>query len=316
MNSNKVDTSPRLSIVLVAYNMHRELPRTLYTLSSHYQTNIAQEDYEVLVVDNGSKPAIGEQIAASIAPNIRYVYNDSDDGSLSRAVNLGVSQTRSDLLGIAVDGARMASPGVLGLALECFDHFKNPVVGTVGFHLGHEVQSRSVLRGYDQTEEDRLLESIRWQDDGYQLFEVSTPGASSRIPWFSASLESNLFFLTREYFENLAGYDERFDLPGGGLVNLDFWKRACAGPCDRVFTLLGEATFHQFHGGVMTNRPAHLTDFEVRKYLAQYESIRGEKYQPPDTPMYQYGSVRPQHARALYNSAAQLLTDTQQFVSS
>ena len=44
---------PRLSIVVIAYNMARELPRTLQTLSANYQRGIDPHDYEVLILDNG-----------------------------------------------------------------------------------------------------------------------------------------------------------------------------------------------------------------------------------------------------------------------
>ena len=48
---------PAVSVVVVVYNMAREAPRTLYSLSAAYQRDISAEDYEVIVVDNGSTPA-------------------------------------------------------------------------------------------------------------------------------------------------------------------------------------------------------------------------------------------------------------------
>ena len=45
---------PSLSVVVVAYDMARELPRTLRSLAPDYQQGIAADDYEVVVVDNGS----------------------------------------------------------------------------------------------------------------------------------------------------------------------------------------------------------------------------------------------------------------------
>ena len=45
---------PRLSVVVVAYNMTRELKRTLYSLSPKFQRDVKAQDYEVIVVDNGS----------------------------------------------------------------------------------------------------------------------------------------------------------------------------------------------------------------------------------------------------------------------
>src|SRR4051812_34577202 len=47
-------SAPDLSVVVVAYCMARELPRTLQSLGAEYQTGIDDGQVEVLVVDNGS----------------------------------------------------------------------------------------------------------------------------------------------------------------------------------------------------------------------------------------------------------------------
>src|SRR3954452_7065803 len=47
--------SPDLSIIVVSYNMRREIPRTLESLSVPYQKNIEPSEYEIVLVDNGSK---------------------------------------------------------------------------------------------------------------------------------------------------------------------------------------------------------------------------------------------------------------------
>ena len=44
----------RLSVIVLAYEMTREIPRTLCSLSRTYQEGAADLDYEVLLIDNGS----------------------------------------------------------------------------------------------------------------------------------------------------------------------------------------------------------------------------------------------------------------------
>ena len=44
----------KLSIILISYDMAREIPRTLQSLARTYQHEMADLDYEVLLVDNGS----------------------------------------------------------------------------------------------------------------------------------------------------------------------------------------------------------------------------------------------------------------------
>src|SRR5262249_46305719 len=66
--------------------------------------------------------------------------------------------------------------------------------------------------------------------------------------------------------------------PGGGLLNLDTFRRAVELPQSELALLLGEGTFHQLHGGVATNaRPADM----AAKFLVwaqQYEALRGHPY--------------------------------------
>jgi glycosyltransferase involved in cell wall biosynthesis len=55
--ATKVDpimSTPRLSVIVISYNMARELPRTVRTLSPALQQDIGEDDYEIIVIDNGS----------------------------------------------------------------------------------------------------------------------------------------------------------------------------------------------------------------------------------------------------------------------
>ena len=85
--------------------------------------------------------------------------------------------------------------------------------------------------------------------------------------------------MPRQLFDELAGFDERFTSPGGGLVNLDFYQRALALKDVQLVTLLGEASFHQVHGGATTgphNRSREMTD--------EYQRIRGIPFDPYPRP--------------------------------
>ena len=58
-----------VSLVVVAYNIPRELPRTLLSLSSSYQRDVTVDDYEVIVVDNGSTPPVDAAVVAGFGSN-------------------------------------------------------------------------------------------------------------------------------------------------------------------------------------------------------------------------------------------------------
>ena len=50
----------KLSVILVAYDMAREIPRTLESLSRSYQERAENLEYEVLLLDNGSPVPLDE----------------------------------------------------------------------------------------------------------------------------------------------------------------------------------------------------------------------------------------------------------------
>ncbi len=286
--------SPLLSIVVVVFNMRREAPRTLFSLSPDYQQRVNAADYEVIVVENGSSERLLAEDVAKFGPNFRYLWVDDASPSPAGAINRGVALSKTPFVGIMIDGARIATPGVIALALHCLRGFEQAVVGTVGFHLGPDTQMYSLRHGYNRTVEDELLASIAWQSNGYRLFEISSQAGSSPLNWLGTINESNLIFLPRLLFEELGGYDERFALPGGGIVNLDFYRRACGLERSTLITLFGEATFHQVHGGVITNQPAEELPRRLQTYGEEYLRIRGKPFEKPTRPTLLFGHTQPE----------------------
>jgi len=294
---------PLLSVVMAARNMERELPRTLYTLRASYQSGVDESDYEVVVVDCGSAIPLEDGALKQHGENFRLLRFD-DSPSPARSMNQAVRGCSSEIVMLCIDGARMLSPGILRFALEAFKARQNPVVATLGWHLGPKFQFLSMLEGYNQTVEDGLLESIDWRADGYELFRISSFAQSSSKGWLMPIGESNCLGLRREAFDRLGGFDERFQSPGGGLVNLDFYKRACEEIGDLV-VLLGEGTFHQFHGGVATNAP--MNDTERLKLPAEYFEMKGSMYIRPATKATYIGGVPPQALPFLAQSLSQAM---------
>ena len=271
---------PKLSVVVIAFNMTREIKRTIHSLSPGYQRGVKASDYEVIVVDNGSPQplSINDWIARS-GWSVRLLRRDSGDVSPCRAVNEGISMARGSHVCVMVDGARMLSPGVIqGMLRQISCSFHSFVI-TLGWHLGPKAQNISIAEGYSKTVEDKLLRKIRWRQDGYRLFDVSSLALSSAGGWFSPITESNCFAISRRQFHLLGGFDERFSSPGGGIVNLDFFKRVVESECIEPYVLLGEGSFHQIHGGVATN--VTMDHHPGRIFADEYRLIRGSSYDRP-----------------------------------
>lgn len=289
-------TIPLLSVVVITHNMRREAERTLVSLSTAYQQGVEASEYEVIVIDNGSQQPLDPAEVARVGPNFRYHFLETDSVSPVGALNLGAGMALGKYVALIVDGARMATPGLLHATLKGLRLSEAPFLSSLSWHLGPDVQNRSMEKGYDQAVEDTLLDEIAWPENGYRLFEVSTLAQSS-MPGFLGRFPTECSWVTlpRQLFDRLGGYDPSFQSPGGGLVNHDFVTRAAAIPGTDFIVLLGEGVFHQFHGGVATNvKPS---DHPIADFHEEYERLRGVRYRPNRIENVLYFGTMPETAR-------------------
>ena len=284
-----------LSVVIVFFNMQREAKRTLWSLTVDYQFGVSVEDYEVIVLDNASTEPLDGDWVCGLQENFSYHYLGSEYPSPCVALNTGVDKATGEHVICMVDGARILSPGILHSMMRGFNAVPNAYIYTLGFHLGHIPQHKSVHDGYCQKVEDQLLKEVPWMEDGYYLFDISSPAASAREGFLGITSESNCFGLKKRTFEKLEGYNEKFVSRGGGMCNLEVHNRLVGCSDLEPMLLLGEGTFHQFHGGVATNTerlPPILTAFS-----REYSEVVGEEYTPTAyVPLY-FGKIHPKSTR-------------------
>jgi len=267
-----------LSLVVVHYNIPREFPRTLFSLSPSFQKGISADDYEVIVVDNGSKELPDISSYGESGMNIRLLQVPNPNQSPARAINLGLNASLGKNIGVFIDGARMASPGLLQSAQQALRFSDRSIVATRGRYLGPTMQRTSMNEGYTKDFEDAMLGSLDWKNNGYRLFEKSVFDESSGAHWFDPRIsESNSLFMSRALWSEINGFSEDFQSLGGGFLNLDTLTRATSLEETQPILLIGEATFHQLHGGVATNVPKE----NVFPMRAEYEAKRGTPYEPP-----------------------------------
>jgi glycosyltransferase involved in cell wall biosynthesis len=258
--------------------MRREALRTLYSLTRSYQRNINEEEYEVIVLDsNSSQPLTGKWVESHQA-NFSYHYISTDQPTPCRAMNAGISLARAENVVCMIDGARVLTPGVLANMIRITGFTPNAFIQTLAFHLGPEQQNISMTKGYNQTEEDFLIDSTRWHQNGYELFDISCLAGSSIRGYLYPPAESNCFSAPKSLLQEIGGFDEQFSTIGGGLVNLDVRNRILERETIEPFMLLGEGTFHQFHGGVATNSPPEEKRVRYQLFSEEYERLRGKKF--------------------------------------
>ena len=271
------DRRPTLTVIACFYNMRREARRTLYSLTPEYQHSVSADDYAVVAVDNGSSAALDPRWVASLAPNFSHVLFETESQSPCQAINTVVRAAQSDHVMILIDGARILTPGILKYFMMAAESFAHYFAYTLSMHLGHELQNEGMLKGYDQKAEDELLRTVDWRTNGYSLFSVGCLAGSSRRGPLAQPAESNCFTLRRDDFLRVGGYEERFQAPGGGTANLELFNRLNRQSGIQPVMLLGEATFHQFHGGVTTNVPPELHPLERNRL--EYLDITGATYE-------------------------------------
>ncbi len=285
------DRRPLLSIVVIVYDMPRQALNTLHSLAPRYQTRARAGDYEVIVVENRSPRTIEPAAVAALPRNFRYILRDEAGVSPAAAINEGFAAAQGSHVGLMIDGARMVTPGVVEHVLMACRITPDALVAVPGYHLGPDEQHLHDGTGYDERKEQELLERIDWPRDGYRLFEIGCWSGANRHGYFHPFMECNCLFMPSAVFRDIGQADERFDLPGGGALNLAIWRKAALHPRTRLFMLPGEGSFHQLHGGVTTSGRERREEFLKQVYEQLCELI-GEKFRSPEVEPVMLGRLR------------------------
>ena len=304
---------PGIALVVVVYNMPEQAKKTLYSLTSQYQHGVTEADYDVIVIENQSANNLSADFIKSLPANFSYHLREELHPTPVFAANSGIKLSRRSHIALLIDGARMVTPGLVKNLLRGHSLQSESVVTVPGYHLGRQLQQRSVEQGYGVVEESRLLASIEWPRDGYSLFDIACFSGSCAAGLFRQHSESNCISLPRHLWQELGGLDEGFDHMGGGLVNLDCYRRACELPGVAHVVLIGEGTFHQFHGGVTTGGiERQARESLIGQFQSQYRALRGKSFQPPETNPIFLGEIPPQVMRFIRTSSQESEPQTAQ----
>lgn len=295
----RIEPDLDLSVVVVFYNMKRESARTLQSLARSYQQGVEDVTYEVIVIDNGSAPdqRLTEAEVRAFGPEFRLVdLAGIAVPSPTAALNLGVHRSRGRAVALMIDGAHVLTPGVLGLGLKAMETYEPAIVATQQWYVGPGQQGDALQAGYDQKAEDKLFDRISWPVEGYRLFEIGH--FIGDRDWFDGIVESNCLFVPRSLLEQVGAFDDSFSMPGGGYANLELFERLGAHPGVNAASILGEGSFHQFHGGTTTNVA---DEAERRNRIADYrehfDHLRGRGLLGLGTPVNYVGAMATKAAR-------------------
>jgi vacuolar-type H+-ATPase subunit F/Vma7 len=67
---NSLEARPKLSVVVVCYEMAAQIENTLRSLLPPYQRGVETTDYEIILIDNGSAKVLDEE-TRTVSPNLQ-----------------------------------------------------------------------------------------------------------------------------------------------------------------------------------------------------------------------------------------------------
>ncbi len=279
-----------LTIIIIFYNGRREAERSLYSLSTPYQKGVTNEQYEVLVLDSGSTEPLIASDVTKFGPNFRYEYVQTNHPSPTETLRYGLSQVKTDFVGIIIDGAHILSPGILKSYFEIQKINSQSFVYVPIHHLGNYQQNDSMTLGYNKEVEDKALAELNWRENGYSLFQFCCFDQSNFYE-FRTQSESNCYFLPTKELRDIKTFDKDYFSIGGGLINLDTFQSLNESDSLVNYTLIGESTFHQFHGGTSTN--IERENHPINLYRNEFKLLNGYNYRQSESPTIYYGAYHP-----------------------
>ena len=273
----KTNNQPALSVIVVVYNMPKQAMNTLYSLSRDYQLGVAQDQYEVIVVENASGNNLKSDEISRLNGNFRYFLRDETRPTPVYAVNFAASEARAPHICLMIDGARMVSPRVIQYTLAALRMNEQALVAVPGYHIGEQDQRYHQDTAHDHQSETELLQDTAWKENGYRLFKISCVSRANTHGCFHPLMESNCLTFSKSAFVKIGMAHEGFQSPGGGSVNLDIYRNLALLPESQLIILAGEGSFHQFHGGVTTSQADDLEEVWAA-HREEFRSIRGQYY--------------------------------------
>ena len=108
----------KLSVVVGPYDMAPGAAPHAGSFAPSYQRGIEGDDYEVIVVDNGSPAPLAPALLDGSPPSGARSGSTPAPPVSARAANTGIEAGDADFVGLFIDGARIASPGLSALMLQ------------------------------------------------------------------------------------------------------------------------------------------------------------------------------------------------------
>ena len=238
----------KLSVIVIVNQMAEQALDTIYSLSPHYQQEVTEQDYEIVVVEIPSDRPLDENRLYKTGSNIRYYLQDKKSESVVFAITEGIKLAHSKFVSVITDGAMLITPGVVRATLDAIRLNRNAVVAVPAYNIDIDARKNPIRSSYMQGTKKDPLKSIHWKNDGYRLFDIGFLSGSRREgSHFLNITESSFLTLPKSLFKTIGVYDEDSNLEDRGYTNLDIFKRACEQENTPIYLALFEGSFSRYH---------------------------------------------------------------------
>jgi GT2 family glycosyltransferase len=226
----------KFSFVVITYNNKYLLKNTLEALNS--QTSF-QDDYEIIVVDDGSIDGSKDYTAGvNTKNNLEYYYLERNEGSgRARARNYGWKKALGEYI-IFIDSDIIVKENYLSELDRYFSFDENILVIGNRLLLEQDPDNGNINKsGYYRPD---YFNNLEYRYFIFQRFSYNI--SVLKYPWFFV-YGCNIA-IPRRWLERINGFDENFK--GWGLEDLDFGYRAYREGIKIVVNSRMEV-LHQFH---------------------------------------------------------------------
>lgn len=261
-------TMKQYSFIIPTYNNGELLQNTLEALN--LQCGVKMEDFEVIVIDDGSDTDTQSYIKRSNANfQLKYIYLERCSQSCAaRARNAGWRSAEGAII-VFIDADIIVKNNYLQELARCYA--LDPDVLMIGTRLmlkeptdAMSIRDGSFFRLYQNAADHHEYHEFR-----YQVFkDVSYNASNLRYHWLVA-FTCNMS-LPRRYLEIIGGFDENF--LGWGLEDVELAYRAFRSGLKIIVGSKLEV-YHQFHGygtDEITPEKYPAIDLNVRYFLSRH----------------------------------------------
>ncbi|MBN2535319.1 MAG: glycosyltransferase family 2 protein [Spirochaetales bacterium] len=232
----------KYSFVIPAYNNKRLLKNTLIALN--YQENFGKEDYEVVIIDDGSDDNT-EAYISDINKNYacQYIYIERDEKSCrSRARNYGWNAAKGGVI-IFIDSDILINRNYLKEIERCFDIDDNIILFGTVFRLKEDISLEDVEDGSIFKQFVSGINKIEYLEERHIFFNIFSYNNYFH-PFSWSFVFSGNVAVSRKNLKAIGGFDEAYVCWGG--EDTEWGYRAYNNGLRLVYNHKLEA-LHQYH---------------------------------------------------------------------